>query len=644
MCGICGIYNYGSGEPASEPTVRDMATALHHRGPDDEGFHFDGSLGLGMRRLSIIDLEGGGQPIASESGRCVTVFNGEIYNFHELRRELEALGHVFRTRTDTETIVHAYEQWGFAALTRLNGMFGIALWDAEERTLVLARDPYGIKPLYYHDDGSRLRFGSEIKSILCDDAVPREVDRAALDAFLTLTYVPSPATAFVGIGKVPPGFGLVCDAGGCRLRRFHFAPPDLLAVKRRDEPELVRRLQDLIEAAVGRQMVADVPVGALLSGGVDSTATATIMSGLSDRPIDTFTVGFGGDYTLNETHFARATAHRLGSRHHEIIVSAEEYAEFLPLSVWHLEDLISMDSTLAYYKVCALARESVKVVLTGQGADEPFAGYPRHMAERYGGIVRWLPGRLSTGLLAPLVERLPRTEQLKRAVRSLGISNIRQRRAAIWTILDADFRRRLYRDGWALADDTRAGELWEQDVQGLDGLSQMLYLDARLSLADNLLMYGDKMAMAVSLEARVPFLDLELMRLVESIPPRLKIHGMTRKYVLKRALAKWVPAEVIQRKKIPFRPPIDQWLRTDLRSHVADLLLAQDSGCMKYFDKQTVRSMIEDHAGGRQDYKRALLSLLVFELWHGQFIGSSSSELRRAIRHGRPAVAEKAPA
>jgi len=631
MCGICGIFHYRERRPVDKRLVREMAAAIVHRGPDDDGFFFDDGVGLGMRRLSIIDLEGGGQPISNEDDTVVTVFNGEIYNFRALRRELESFGHAFRTRTDTETIVHGYEQWGFPGLTRLNGMYGLAVWDRGARCLVIARDPYGIKPLYYHDDGSTLRFGSEVKSILCDDAVPREVDRAALDAFLTLTYVPSPGTAFVGIGKVPPGFALLCDAGGCHLRRFHFAAPHPLAVEARDEPQLVRRLQDLIEAAVRRQMVADVPVGALLSGGVDSTATATIMSGLAERPIDTFTVGFSGDHALNETHFARATARRLGSHHHEITVSAEEYAEFLPLSVWHLEEPVAMDSTLAYYKVCALARQSVKVVLTGQGADEPFAGYPRHVGERYGELFRRLPGAARTGVIAPLVERLPRTEQFKRAVRSLGIDDVRRRRAAIWTIMDADFKGRLYRDDWAPPDDLHAGELWEEDVHGLDGLSQMLYLDSRLSLSDNLLTYGDKMAMAVSLEARVPFLDLELMRLVESLPPHLKIHGRTRKYVLKRALAKWVPTEVIRRKKIPFRPPIDQWLRTDLRSHVADLLLDRDSGCTKYFERKQVQRMIEDHADGRQDYKRALLSLLVFELWHGLFISASPGELRRAL-------------
>lgn len=643
MCGICGIDHYRDRRPVDERLLREMTAVIAHRGPDDDGFFLDGGLGLGMRRLSIIDLEGGAQPIASESGTVVTVFNGEIYNFRELRRELESLGHVFRTRTDTETIVHGYERWGLGVLAHLNGMFGIAIWDSSQQLLIIARDPYGIKPLYYCDDGSTLCFGSEIRSILCDDTVSREVNRAALDTFLTLSYVPSPETAFAGIAKVPPGFAVLCTPDGSRLHRFHSVLPRVLDVERSDEPALIERLQNLIAAAVRRQMVADVPVGALLSGGVDSTATATIMSGLSDAPIDTFTVGFGSDYDLDETRYARETAQRLGSRHHEIIVSATEFAEFLPLSVWHLEEPVATDSTLAYFKVCALARQSVKVVLTGQGADEPFAGYPRHLGEFYGELLRRVPSGLREGVLTPLVEHLPRTEQLKRAVRSLGIPDAADRRRAVWTIMDADFRRRLYRDGQTTSQVSRVGSLWEDDVRDLDVLNQMLYLDARLSLADNLLMYGDKMAMAVSLEARVPFLDLELMRLVESIPAGLKIRGLTRKYILKRALAKWVPRDIIQRRKIAFRPPIDQWLRSDLTSHLADVLLADGSGSMEYFDRQAVKGMIVDHASGRQDYRRALLSLLVFELWHGQFIAPTRSAFQRALHH-RPGATQGAVA
>jgi len=633
MCGICGIYNYGSGEPASESTVRDMATALRHRGPDDEGFHFDGSLGLGMRRLSIIDLEGGAQPISSESGRCVTVFNGEIYNFRELRRELEAFGHVFRTRTDTETLVHGHEQWGFGVLKRLNGMFGVALWDADEKTLVLARDPYGIKPLYYHDDGVSVRFGSEIKSILCDGLVPRKVDDAALDVFLTFTFVPSPGTAFAGIRKVPPGHALVCKPQGCSIRRFHFEIPR--EMDSRGEATLVAELQELIAAAVRRQMVADVPVGALLSGGVDSTTIATIMSSLADRPVDTFTVGFAGQHDFDETGYARETARRLGCNHHEIVISADEYVEFLPHAVWHLEDLVATDSTLAYYKVCQLARRSVKVVLSGQGADEPFAGYPRHLGERYGWLLRSLPAGVVNGAISPLVERLPRNERLKRAVRSLGTRDSLARMVAVWTIVDADLKQRLYLPEVRPEDRSiSATALWGPDVRHLDGLSQMLYMDSRLSLADNLLLYGDKMSMAVSLEARVPLLDLDLMRFVESVPPQLKIKGRTRKYILRQAVAKWVPEEVLRRKKIPFQSPIDNWLRTDLTAHVKQMLLGGDSACMQYFQRTTVEQMITDHVSGRQDYQRALLSLIVFELWHDQFIRPSSASLRGEMLRG----------
>ena len=640
MCGICGIYHFGSGQPADEHLVREMTDVIRHRGPDDHGFYFDGPLGLGMRRLSIIDLEGGAQPISGESGAVVTLFNGEIYNFQSLRRTLESCGHTFRTRSDTEAIVHAFEQWGLGSFSRMNGMFGIAVWDARTRTLVLARDPYGVKPLYYHCDGSTIRFGSEIKSILCDEAVPRDVDPEALDRFLSFTYVPSPGTAFAGIEKVPPGFALVVDGVGIRLRRFHKVEPRLLEGV--EEPDLVERLQYLIEAAVRRQMIADVPVGALLSGGVDSTTTATIMSRLADRPIDTFTVGFSGGYGLDETAYARETARRIGSVHHEVIVSADEYAEFLPLSVWHLEELVATDSTLAYYRVCELARRSVKVVLSGQGADEPFAGYPRHLGERYGRFYRGIPETVRRLAVDPAIRRLPRNERLKRAVQSLGVTDPAERMVAVWNTLDEDLKRRLFRPGTRSTTDAGSMvDLWRDDIGHLDGLSQMLYADARLSLADNLLVYGDKMSMAVSLEARVPLLDLDLMRFVESIPPSMKIKGLTRKYILKEAVRKWIPEEVVRRRKIPFTPPIDQWLRSELTSHVREVLLSSDSACNMYFEPATVGAMIDDHVSGRHDHKRALLSLLVFELWHEQFIGPSKAGFRAAL-HASAAGAQRA--
>ena len=639
MCGICGVYHRCGERLVDEDLLRAMVAVMTHRGPDDDGFYLHGSVGLGMRRLSIIDLDGGAQPISSEDGRVVTVFNGEIYNFKELRRELESRGHSFRTLTDTEVIVHAYEEWGLAALSRFNGMFGLAIWDEGTRTLVLARDPYGIKPLYYRDAEGSVAFASELKSILCDDSVPREVDPVGLDLYLSLTFVPSPRTAFKGIYKVPPGYALICEPGSSRLHRFHKVVPQSL--NRATEAEIVSELQDRIEAAVRRQMVADVPVGILLSGGVDSTTTATIMSGIADHPIDTFTVGFTGAHALNELAYARETANRLGTRHHEILVSADDYADFLPRAAWYLEEPVAMDSTLAYHEVCALARTHVKVVLTGQGADEPFAGYRRHLGERYGWLYRALPASVQGRLLPAAVSRLPRNERAKRAVRSLGAHDALERMAAVWTVFDNDLRQRLYPlDTSPRAAVAGAAAMWQADVAHLDGLSQMLYVDARMTLADNLLTYGDKMAMAVSLEARVPFLDLELMRFAETIPPSLKIRGRTHKYVLRRAMAKWLPPEILARKKIGFTPPIDLWLRGDLKSYVSDLLLHSGSACTSFFDASVVKEMITDHATGREDYKRPLLSLVEFELWHDQYIRPSHVAWRAA---SSPSSGRRAP-
>lgn len=624
MCGICGIYNYQTGQPVDGPLLQSMAGSIAHRGPDDEGFHIDGAAGLGMRRLSIIDLAGGHQPISNEEGTVWIVFNGEIYNYPELRRELLALGHVFSTRSDTETIVHAYEEWGIEALSRLNGMFGLALWDSVRQELVLARDPFGIKPLYYADQGGRIVFGSEIKAILADESVPRAVDRATLDYLLTFSFVPSPHTMFQGIKKLPPGGMLRVSRTGLTIKRFQ-RPAAYMHLK--SEAEWLEALSAGIEQAIHRQMVADVPVGVMLSGGVDSATVATLMQRHAGYPVQSFTVGFAGNFAQNEISAARRSAELIGTEHHDAVISANEYAGFLPRSLWYLEEPVATPSALAFYWICRLAREHVKVVLTGQGADEPFAGYPRHLAEYHGGWYRLLPDGLRSGIVTPLVDRLPRNEQLKRAVHSLGAREPLERLTRVYTIFDDDLKRRLYRNG--LAKDlfpaaVEAVQEWQQDVRQLDGLSQMLYVDARFSLPDNLLMYGDKMSMATSLEARVPFLDLDLMSLVESLPPRFKIRGRKQKYLLKQAVARWIPQEIIQRKKIGFATPVDQWFAGELRGYIGEQLLDAGSACGHYFEPAQVRQMIADHESGRHDYKRHLFVLLTFELWHKQFISTAS--------------------
>ena len=622
MCGICGIYNYFSREAVDEPLLRSMAAQIIHRGPDDDGFYVKGPLGLGMRRLSIIDLEGGHQPISNEDNSIWIVFNGEIYNFLDLRSELESKGHTFRTRSDTEVIIHAYEEWGINALPKLNGMFGFALWDSNRQELLLARDPFGVKPLYYAEMQGRLVFGSEIKAILQDPSIPRKVSENALDKFLTFTFVPSPHTLFEGIYKLPPGYILRARQSGIALERFYFSFPEMHL---KSEAEWLEALRGAIQTAIQRQMVADVPVGLMLSGGVDSATVGTIMQQFSERPIQTFTIGFSDDFSQNELVAARRSAELIGSDHHDAIISAEEYADFMPRSLWYLEEPIATTSALAFYWICRLARQHVKVVLTGQGADEPFAGYGRHFGEYYGKWYRRVPLFLREKIVAPTVDLLPRNEQLKRAVHSLGIENPLERYTQIYSIFDAGFKSRLYRPGFR--DQPRYSpqasvKMWQKDVENLDTLSQMLYIDTRFSLPDNLLMYGDKMAMAASLEARIPFLDLELAALVESMPPNLKIRGRTQKYLLKRAAATWVSPEIIQRKKIGFATPIDQWFGGKLRDFVGDELLGTGSACRYYFEPKTMESMIRDHESHRHDYKRHLFSLLTFELWHQQFISN----------------------
>ncbi len=461
--------------------------------------------------------------MSNEDDSVWVVCNGEIYNYRDLRGELETRGHRFRTVSDTEVVVHGYEEWGFGVLERLNGIFGLAIWDSHERTLLLARDPFGVKPLYYRDVDDTLLFGSEIRAILAYPGVPRVVDLTALDQYLDLTYVPSPRTVFEQIFRLPPGHALYCGARGVTVKRFSPAAPG----EQLQEPMavVVEMLRDALEKAVRRQMVADVPIGVMLSGGVDSSTVATIMAQAAERPIESFTVGFSGDFVDNELEQARATAKQLGANHHEVVVSAEEFADFLPRSVWYLEEPVATTSTLAFHKVCELAHEHVKVVLTGQGADEPFAGYPRHLGEYYGRFYRKLPSGLRANLLEPALLRLPRNERLKRAARSLGETDLQTRHAAVHSTMDPDLRYRLWREPPVSLADPPSRPDWGDGVQHLDGLSQMLFVDTRTSLADNLLLYGDKMSMSVSLEARVPFLDLELMRLVERIPADLKIRN-----------------------------------------------------------------------------------------------------------------------
>ncbi len=621
MCGISGIFYFHTGIKINEEVLRKMTKVISHRGPDDEGYFVSGPIALGMRRLSIIDLSSGQQPIHNEDQSIWIVFNGEIYNFPELRRQLERKGHHFYTRSDTEVIIHAYEEWGDDCALHLNGIFGFAIWDKRQQRLFLARDHYGVKPLYYYDDGKRLLFASEIKAILVDRNIPREVDREALDLFLTFRFVPSPLTMFRGIYKLPSGHRLIVENGGSRLERYWAPTPQV--DEHLSEQDYITILQERLHTAVQRQMISDLPLGALLSGGIDSSVVVAIMSRLADRPVRTFTVGFADGRDVNELAEARQTSRLFDTEHHEIVLERVEYEDFLPKAIWHLDEPISTTSALAMYFVCKLAREHVKVVLTGQGADEPFAGYHRYLGERYGALYRRIPSVLRRSLIRPALQLIPRHERWKRAVRSLDIGALASRFADIYAVFPASLKAQLYKEpphvnGWRSTTDIV--NYWREGIHHLDSLSQMTYVDARLSLADDLLLYGDKMSMATSIEARVPFLDLDFMQVAESLPGKMRVRGFTRKYIHKKVVAKWLPKEIIERPKKGFETPIDSWFQGELRGYVSNLLLSKDAAVAKYFNQETIRQMIAAHANRREDYQRQLFSLLSFEIWHRIFI------------------------
>ncbi|OGB61284.1 MAG: asparagine synthase (glutamine-hydrolyzing), partial [Caldithrix sp. RBG_13_44_9] len=591
MCGIVALYRYQDKSSFDLGLFQKMIGSLAHRGPDDNGqfVTVEDGIYLGHRRLSIIDLSTGHQPMTNEDGSIWISYNGEIYNFLELRQELTAYGHIFKTRSDTEVIIHAYEQWGSEAFSRLNGMFALVLWDGNKKELLAARDPFGIKPLYYWQDARSLLLASEIKTLFLYPDIKRKIDPGALADFLALTYVPSPRTAFSSIYKLPPGHLLCCNSSGIKISRFYQQVP--VPQEKKSEDELVEELRSRIFQAVKRQLIADVPVGAMLSGGVDSSTLVTIMAQLTEQPVKTFTVGFEGDFKENEFTFAREIARCTGSLHQDITVTLQDYIQLLPQSVWHMEEPVATGSILAYYLVCKLASQSVKVVLTGQGADEPFAGYPRHLGEYYGRFYRRLPAGIRRYLIGPTINLLPRNERLKRAIWSLGISDPVERMQAIYHTIDLEMKKNLLRSDIATDQASLLYQViknWQVDVSDLDDLNQLLYVDSRLSLADNLLLYGDKMSMAVSLEARVPYLDLELMKFVEGLPAKYKIRGLTQKYLLKRAVEKWIPRDFIRRKKVGFSTPLDNWFQKELAGTIKEVLLSPGSGCREYLNQELI--------------------------------------------------------
>ena len=617
MCGIAGKLNL-TGEPVAPETIGRMAGLLAHRGPDDQGIFLDGSLGLGARRLSILDLSSAGrQPLSNEDGSLWVVFNGEIYNFLELREGLEAKGHRFRSRSDTEVLVHLYEEKDVESVEQLQGMFAFALWDKRRKRLLLARDRLGKKPLFYAFDGRTFRFASEMKAILAD-GVAKDLDPLALHYYLTYRYIPHPYTIFRSIRKLPPAHLLLLEGGRMRIEpywRLNGSP-----MIEQTEEALCREIVERLRQAVRSRMLSDVPLGAFLSGGIDSSAVVALMSEVSPHPVRTFCVGFeGGGDDLDR---ARLVARALGTEHHELMVKPDA-AALLPWLVRHLDEPFADPSIIPTFYVARFARQHVTVALNGDGGDETFAGYSKYWQDRAAAWAGALPRALRGGLeqmialgtrLAP---RSGRLRSLHEVCRSASLTPP-ERYALLSEALGETVRRKLYSPDLQAAIGSPPDLLAER-YRGIaieDDVNRMLAADLKGFLPDDLLYKMDMATMANSLEARSPFLDHRFVEFAFTIPGSWKVRGLERKAILKKALRGLLPPEILNRPKRGFDPPIARWLREDLKEMAADLLLDAKALSRSYFNFPFVETILEEHGREREDWSPLLWKLLILEIWH----------------------------
>jgi asparagine synthase (glutamine-hydrolysing) len=632
MCGIAGLVHSDPGYPVDRELVVRMTTCLAHRGPDAQGLHLWRGAAIGHRRLSIIDLATGDQPIFNEDGTVGVILNGEIYNFRDLRAELEGHGHRFATRSDTETIVHAYEQWGERCVERLAGMFAFALWDDRDRRLLLARDRVGKKPLYYARDGDRLLFASELKALLRDPGLKRVLSLETLHTYFSLGAVQAPATIFRDVEQLPPAHCLVWERGHLRVREYWDVPHDPPTPQ--TERQALETFDALLQDAVRVRLVADVPLGAFLSGGVDSSAVVEAMTRLSTGPVVTTSVGFT-DQAFNELEHARAVAKALGSDHHEVVLEARA-AEVLPRLVWHLDEPFADSSALPTYYVAKAARERVTVALSGDGGDEVFAGYQR----RYGlnrteaRLRRWSPAWLRAGVLAPLGRVYPKADWIPRPLRARYLLQN----------LGTTFERAYFADLSRFRSDEKALLLSTEFMSALDGhdpflafahhfdrvrtldpLSQLLYVDLKTWLANDMLVKVDRMSMANGLEIRCPLLDHRIIEFGATVPSDLKYRGPVSKYLLKRHLDGRVPASAIHRPKQGFEIPLARWLRSELHDLAHDVLFSPRALGRGHIRPARLRLLWDRHQRRIRDHSAQIWTVLMFEMWARTFLDPRES-------------------
>jgi len=620
LCGICGI-NW-----SDEYLIGNMTDILYHRGPDQKGTLIDDDISLGHRRLSIIDLsEKGRQPVHNEDESIVIVYNGEVYNFMELRKVLEENGHDFYSDTDTEVMVHAYEQWGQDCVNKFRGMFAFAIWDSNKKQLFLARDRLGKKPLFYFFDSGKFIFASEIKSILLSPQIKKEVDPTALYYYLGYEYVPAPLTMFKGIKKLLPAHTLTYKEGTITTHRYWQL---LFKNTRYDENYYAKRIYDLLKESVELRLISDVPVGAFLSGGIDSSAIVGFMSQVMDEPVKTFSIGYE-DATYSEFEYAKQVSDYFGTDHKEIMIdpySIELYENI----VWHLDEPMSEFSLLPTYIFCKNARKEVKVSLSGEGGDELFAGYERFIASKLDNYYRILPNILRKNIISKVMNKIPPESQKKGAVNILkrfieGSNHSVQGRQMRWQYFtDLDEEKKLYSKSFrsqtkSLNPLNYIDEHFQKcNIQ--DNINREISVEIDTWLPNNVLVKVDRMSMANSLEVRAPYLDHVLVEFCATIPGRLKLKGLTTKYIFKKAMSKFLPKNIVQRKKQGFSLPIKNWLRHELKGYMADLL-TNSNVIKEYFDMYYLNKLIDQHTRGTYDHSHRLWALINLEIWHRRFFG-----------------------
>jgi asparagine synthase (glutamine-hydrolysing) len=635
MCGIAGFLSLEQGVFATKTIAQAMCDVIVHRGPDGQGMLVDGPLAMGMRRLSIIDLAGGQQPIANEDGTISVIQNGEIYNFQSIRQDLEKRGHRFKTNSDTEAIVHLYEEYGTRCVEHLRGMFALAIWDAPRRRLIVARDRLGIKPLYYSVGNGRLLFGSELKSLLAV-GLDREIDQQALHDYLSLTYVSAPATIFKAARKLMPGSMLIAERGNVRIERWwnlSFEPDE----KRfHSEPEIVEAVRERVEDAVRSHLVSDVPLGVFLSGGVDSQTLVACMRKFHTGALKTFSIGFA-EKSFSELDRAREAARHFGTEHHELIVTPDT-ATMVPDLVSAFDEPYADSSAIPVLCVARLARQSVTVALTGEGGDEVFAGYKTYAATRLAGLYRRAVPAPLRSLVAWGVNRLPVSHgkvsfdyMAKRFV--AGASNDAVDAHFSWkAIFDESAKQALYREPRAVGPTVR---LYHEAVAGIDPqdlLARLLMIDTRLGLEGDMLVKADRMSMATSLEGRVPLLDHPLVEMVAAIPSRFKMKGMKTKVLLRAAMADVLPKDTTQGPKQGFNVPIPSWLTGPLREMVHDTLSPSRIAATGIFRPEPIQELIRAHESLERDHSRDIWTLLMFQSWYDRIgQGAQGAEQHRLV-------------